>query len=96
MKTLAIIVPEGWSVKGYLLNDFTIGLSKKVKIIIFTPLAGNKMIEEKYNSSDNVIIEKLNLPKQGMIYDELANFFLTCHTYRTNRQCYIRIFQSIS
>ena len=92
MKTIAIIIPEGWAVKGYLLNDFIDILSKKLKVIVFTPLAGENIIEDKYNNNNNVIIEKLILPQQGMVYDELDNFFTVCHTFRANRVAYIRIF----
>ena len=90
-KTIAILVPDGWTFKAYILNDFIDILSKKIRVIILTPSSNLNSLGHKYLDNKNVVVKKLNVPAQGGIYDELDNFFQISHTYRVNRLFYINI-----
>lgn len=60
MKKIAILVPNGWGIKNFLLNDFLKILSSKSKVFIFTPLAEEKNFKEIF-SNQNINFEKINL-----------------------------------
>lgn len=60
MKKIAILAPNGWGIKNFLLNDFLEVLFSKSKVYVFTPLAKNEKFLEFFKDL-NVKFEKLNI-----------------------------------
>ena len=93
MKTIALLIPNGWSVKSYLLTEFFNIISSNSKVIIFTPNANDPTFIKNFKK-ENVIIEKLNIDTQPKLFEELNYFFMLCHIFRSNRINHINILDS--
>lgn len=76
MKKIAILAPNGWGIKNFLLNDFLKVLSSKSKVYIFTPLAEEKNFKEIFHNS-NINFEKINLN----IFSSFKRHFFDFLTY---------------
>lgn len=93
MNTIALLIPNGWSVKSYLLTEFFNIISSNSKVIIFTPNANDPTFLKNFKK-ENVIIEKLNIDTQPKLFEELNYFFMLCHIFRSNRINHINILDS--
>ena len=85
MKTISIIIPNGWAIKGFILTDTINVLSKKMNVVILSPLSNEDSFRSLFVGK-NIYFEQYNIPKMTNLYEEIDKLLFWCHEYRTKRK----------
>ena len=81
MQTIAILMPNGWGIRTYLLTDFLSTLAGRARVIALTPAADHPAFREAMRDKP-VILEKLQLRPLNRWTRHLEDFFVYSQYYR--------------
>ena len=81
MKTIALLLPNGWGIKNYLLTDFLPTLNGRAHIIALTPLFEHPPLKTALRETP-VVLEKLDVRPLKSWARHTDDFFVLAQYYR--------------